>query len=112
MKKEYIVYAIVFMILCAIFHFWTKNSIESNTPPFISDKLSQLKGDKKLMDSIGGFGYFEFSYNKNDFKLRDTVRYSITIKGDKRVLNYRATQLKDVANKWTEIKNNLQIEDK
>lgn len=112
MKKEYIVYVIIFIVLCAIFHFWTKYSIESNTPPFISDKLSQLKEDNSLMDSIGGFDYFEFSYNKNDFKLRDTVKYSITIKGDKKVLNYRATQLKGLADKWTEIKKDLIIEDK
>ena len=112
MKKEYIVYAIVFIVLVAIFHFWTKDSVESNTPPFISDKLSQLKGDKKLMDSIGGFRYFEFSYNKNDFKLKDTVKYSILIKGDTRVLNYYAIQFKHAADKWSEIQKNLEIEDK
>ena len=67
--------------------------------------------NKTLMDSIGGFKYFEFSYNKNDFKLRDTVKYSITIKGDNKILNYKATQLK-THDSWLEIKTDLRIDDK
>jgi hypothetical protein len=112
MKYEHLVYATIFILLCVIFYNWTKYSIESNTPPFIAIKLSQLKEDKRLMDSIGGFKYFEFSYNKNDFKLSDTVQYSITIKGDKRILNYKATQFKSVGDRWTEFRRELKIENK
>ena len=64
------------------------------------------------MDSIGGLKYFEFSYNKNDFKFRDTVRFSIIIKGDSKILNYKATQFKTTPTEWVTIKEDLIIEDK
>jgi len=82
MKKKYLVYLGLFFVLCLVGSYVGQFIIESNTPPFILAKLNQLKASKSLMDSIGGFGHFEYSYNKNAFKLQDTVRYSIKITGN------------------------------
>ena len=73
---------------------------KSDTPAFVLAKLDDLAGDKKLMDSIGGQTYFEFSFNKGDFKFRDTVNYSITIKGSTRILNYKGSHVKTKPDTW------------
>lgn len=73
---------------------------KSDTPTFVLAKLDDLAGDKKLMDSIGGQTYFEFSFNKDDFKFGDTVNYSITIKGSTRILNYKGSHVKAKPDTW------------
>ena len=82
---------------------------KSDTPAFVLAKLDDLAGDKKLMDSIGGQTYFEFSFNKNDFKFGDTVNYSITIKGSTRILNYKGSHVKTKPDTWILYKEALVI---
>ena len=111
MQKKHFVYLAIFFGLCVIGSYVGQYIIESNTPPFILEKLNQLKENKNLMDSIGGFSRFEYSYNKNDFKLRDTVKYSIKITGDTKSCIYKATQFKATSTDWRVIDEDLRIED-
>ena len=82
---------------------------KSDTPAFVLTKLDDLTGDQKLMDSIGGQTYFEFSFNKNDFKFGDTVNYSITIQGSKRILSYSGSHVKTKTDTWILYKEALVI---
>jgi len=112
MQKKHFIYLAIFFGLCVIGSYVGQYVIESDTPPFILEKLKQLKENKNLMDSIGGFDRYEYSFNKNDFKLGDTVKYSIKINGDNKVLNYKGTQLKTSPTDWKAIDEDLRIEDK
>ena len=111
MQKKHFIYLSIFFGLCVIGGYVGRPIIESNTPSFILEKLKQLKEDKNLMVSIGGFGHFEYSYNKNDFKQRDTVKYVIKITGRSKVLYFKATQLRITSTDWKAISENLRIED-
>jgi hypothetical protein len=109
--KKIIITIVALAILSTVFHFWVKYRIESNTPPFISAKLDELMHNKELIDSIGGTPPFEFTYNKNDYKLRDMVKYTIKIKGSRRTLKYDGVQVKTSPdNKWVPSEEKLVIE--
>ena len=97
---KYLKYFLVGFAFVVLVSFLVRNSIKSNTPPFILNKLEQLKSDKILMDSIGGFSQFEYSYNEQDFKNSDTVKYSIKITGYDQKLIYNGTQVKDSLSSW------------
>jgi len=97
---KYLKYFLGGFALIVFVSFMVRNSIKSNTPPFILNKLEQLKSDKILMDSIGGFSQFEYSYNERDFENQDTVKYSIKITGYDQRLIYKGTQVKDSLNSW------------
>lgn len=110
MQKRHLIYLGIFFGLCVIGSYVGQYLITSNTPPFILEKFNQLKDNKELMDSIGGFDQYEYSYNKNDFKFGDTVMYSIKIYGDSKVLIYKATQLRTTPTDWKAIKEEIKID--
>lgn len=112
MNGKYLKYFLILFVIALGLSFGGRYLIKSNTPPFVLSKLDQLKEDRKLMDSIGGFKYFEYSYNKNDFKFRDTVKYSITIKGSDRTLIYKGVQLRTSSggDDWKQVDENLLID--
>jgi hypothetical protein len=112
MNKKYFKYFLILSVTALGLSFGGRYLIKSSTPPFVIGKLDELKKDKRLMDSIGGFKYFEYSYNKNDLKFRDTVKYSITIKGSDRELVYNGVQLRisSGSNDWKQVGENLLIE--
>lgn len=105
---KYLIYIVIFLALIGIFHFVVQSRLNSN-PPFVTEKLDNLLANKKLMDSIGGSPIYEFSYNENDYQLKDTMEYSIKIKGARKVLNYEATQVKQRDGSWTQLKEILDI---
>jgi hypothetical protein len=86
--------------------------MESDTPPFILEKLKFLRSSKTLVDSVGGFTGYEYSYNKNDYRDKDTLRYSIRIEGTHRVILYKGVHVKDTAQLrgWRLFKDTLQID--
>lgn len=110
MSMKYLKIVIPIIIVAAIFHFATKHHLESSTPSFISNKVGELMNDKFLMDSLGGGGRFEFSYNENDYKFEDTLRYSIKIYGKKRTLVYNGLQRKISGTKWGLVSESLNFE--
>lgn len=103
-----LILAVVFMIGL---HFFGRYRL-SRTPPFLLTKLDQLMNRKDLMDSIGGSQHFSYDFNKNDFKLRDTVKYSIKIIGKKKILFYTAVHIRenDATNEWRLTIENLTIQ--
>ena len=107
--KKIVIAFVALVILSAIFHFWAKYRIESSTPPFIAAKLNELMDSKELMDSIGGSPQFEFSYNKNDYKIGQMVKYTIRIRGRSRTLIYEGLQVK-TGNKWIPSEEKLIVE--
>ena len=106
---KYLKYFIGLFLLVVVGSILVRKMIESNTPPFMLDKLEQLKSDKKLMDSIGGFHQFEYSYNKRDFENGDTVKFSIGITGGDHQLNYKGIQVKRSSGNWELVKDTLTI---
>ena len=107
---KYIKYLLVLLFLCIALSLVMRYNINSKTPPFILTKLQEFERDWQLMDSIGGFRNFEYSYNKNDFAFRDTVVYRIVLKGKKKRLSYEAVQLKVSHDHWRQIDETLTIE--
>ena len=108
--KKYLVYFIGVFVLVAIGSMWLTDRIMSDTPPFILSRLEELKSNKTLMDSIGGFRLFEYSYNEQNFKNGDTVKYSITITGGKDDLVYKGIQIKNSLNSWVLVTDTLIIQ--
>jgi hypothetical protein len=61
------------------------------------------------MDSIGGYKSFSYSYNDHEFKNEDTVKYSITIQGNRKKITYLGRQQKN-GDQWELIDEQLMIE--
>lgn len=102
-------FIILFIFAFAVFMVMSR-VIKSSTPPFLSDKLEELRDDKALMDSIGGFDKFEYSFNKEDFNHRDTIKYSILINGHEKKLIYRGIQSRVQGSDWKLVSEALHIE--
>lgn len=107
-------YLIGFLLLFAIAvmgSYFLRNRIVSNSPPFIIEKLEELKANKVLMDSIGEDNQFEFTYNKNDYRERDSVFWRIVLRGPKGTLEYEALHFyRDSA--WIARRENMEITSK
>ena len=110
-KANYLAWSILIGLFVLGLHFFGKYRVASGTPPFIVNKLNELIENVELMDSIGGRTHFEFSYNKNDFKFGDTVKYSIKIKGTRRTLNYKASHLRIASDQWRLNDEKMEIRD-
>jgi hypothetical protein len=108
---KYAVYPVILILFVAIFHFIVQSRLNSG-PIFITRKLDDLLADKSLMDSIGGTPVYEFVYNVHDYELRDTVEYVIKIRGEKKALNYKATQIRKADGAWILLTYNLNIQKK
>lgn len=108
--KKYLVYFIGAFLVVAFASTWLTNRILSDTPPFIISKLDELKSNAALMDSIGGYQLFEYSYNEEKYKRGDTVKYSVTIKGGKDDLIFQGIQVKNALNTWELVSDTLIVQ--
>jgi hypothetical protein len=113
--RKYLIYILLALVfaLIVIGAFWTDSMIKSHTPPFILEKLQELREDKRLMDSIGGFDGFEYKYNKNDYERGDTLNYSILIEGKVfgSQLSYQGTHARDsISGGWLLISDTLDVQ--
>ena len=109
-SMKYLKYFILLFIFAVIVSMVMNYVIKSNTPDFILSKLKELKTNDVLMDSIGGYDKFEYSFNKNDYKYKDTVKYSILIIGNKKVLTFQGVQWRESKMKWRQIDERLIID--
>lgn len=108
--KRYLIYFIAVFLVVAFGSTWVTHRIFSDTPPFIITKLDELKSNSVLMDSIGGYRLFEYSYNEEKYKRGDTLKYSITIKGGKDDLIYEGVQVKYPSNTWELVSDTLIVQ--
>lgn len=106
MKKGIIIGILIFATLCLIAHLL----IRPSSPAFIYEKVGQLLENRTLMDSIGRNQKFQFSYNANDYKYSDTLKYVIRIQGRKRNLIYTGVQFRQSGNSWNQINESIIIE--
>lgn len=107
--NRYLRYFIILFLIAVGVAFLSRYTIKSNTPTFLLNKFEELKSNQSLMDSIGGFRSFEYSYNKNDFRSGDTVKYQIKIIGQIKVLVYEGVQARN-ADRWNLVRENLIVD--
>jgi len=86
-----------------------RRKIESDNPSFILNKLEELKFNTVLMDSIGGFRLYEYTYNERDSENGDTVRYSIKMTGYTGKLLYRGVEVKPSSKPWELVSDTLVV---
>lgn len=108
--RRNILYLIGLFVFAVIVSIVTSNVIESNTPDFILKKYDQLKNDNVLMDSIGGFKSFEYSFNKNQYDAGKELEYSIIIFGEEKDLRFEGLQSKDQNGKWVLTRGKMSVE--
>lgn len=110
MKKKYLLIVIGLFVVAFVFSKITGGIIQSNTPVFVKEKLTELKENVTLMDSIGGFKNFECRFNSNQYKNESKLEYSITIEGSERSLFYEGIQVKQQDGKWVLLDSKINIE--
>ncbi len=110
MMKKYSRYFIGLFVFAVIVSIVTRNRIESNTPDFMLEKYENLREDEALMDSIGGFRSFEYTFNRNRFEDGKELKYTVLIYGTKKDLRFEGVQNKDQKGKWVLTKSKMTIE--
>lgn len=108
--KKYLKYFFGAFLVVAFGSTWLSNRIFSDTPPFIISKLDELKLNSALMDSIGGYRLFEYSYNEQKYNSGDTLNYSIIIKGVAKDLRYEGVQVRNALNEWKLLSDTILIQ--
>jgi hypothetical protein len=90
---KYIIGFLLLFVIALVLSYVLRDKILSDSPPFVIDKLEELKANTVLMDSIGEDNQFEFSYNKNDYHRKDTLSWRLLLRGPKGTLDYEAVHL-------------------
>ena len=88
MKRVYIKYFLYLLIFAIVSSIVMERIHKANTPKFLLNKYEELKNDKKLMDSIGGYQRFEYSHEIFYKSNYDSMIYRIMIFGKKTKLYY------------------------
>ena len=80
----------------------------STYPGFFKEEIKNFKENKDLMDRIGGYRTYEYSYNKNDLKT-DTLKFKILIIGKNGEIICNGIAVKNSQNRWQIIKRNQSV---
>jgi hypothetical protein len=80
---------LIFFLLAYVFSFLTNLYIENTTPKFINILVKQMQDDKELMNFIGGYNSFEYSYNSNEYEKKDSLYFEGIIKGNEKRLYFK-----------------------
>jgi len=105
-KKKYIIIFIVFVILLLVFEIF----IKIDSPAFFDEKINDLKNDSLLMEDIGGYKKYEYSYNENQLE-NDTLQFQIIIFGKNKKLINQGQAIKNKSNEWEIINDELKIQE-
>lgn len=103
MKKKSIYIIISVILLLLVFEFLT----QSKSPSFLKETVDELQLEKDLMDSIGGFKSYEYSYNKNDLE-KDSLDFQIILRGKTSNLFYEGMAVK-TNSEWLIVKKEISI---
>ena len=93
MKKVVVYFGIFFVVAygTALTLRWFSNR---NVPKFYREQLKILQSNSVLMDSIGGYHSFRYSWDKLDLK-KDSVEFEIEIRGIRKTLICKGTAIKE-----------------
>lgn len=97
---------IVFVFFVLIFEVF----IKIDSPAFFDEKINDLKNDSLLMESIGGYQKYEYSYNENQLE-NDTLQFQIIIYGKSKKLINKGQAIKNESNEWKIINDGLDVQE-
>lgn len=97
---------IVFVFFVLIFEVF----IKIDSPAFFDEKINDLKNDSLLMESIGGYQKYEYSYNANQLE-NDTLQFQIIIYGKSKKLINKGQAIKNESNEWEIINDGLDVQE-
>ena len=78
--KKYFIYIIPFALLAIFFSVVAGYFINKDSPKVIEELLEKSKNNKSLMDKIGGYRSYEYTFKTNDLKT-DSLPFEMTIFG-------------------------------
>lgn len=97
---------IVFVFFVLIFEVF----IKIDSPAFFDEKINDLKNASLLMESIGGYQKYEYSYNENQLE-NDTLQFQIIIYGKSKKLINKGQAIKNESNEWEIINDGLDVQE-
>ena len=95
-NKKRIFFLGAFLIMVLIFF---ELYIRHDHPKFFDNIIENSKNDSRLMEQIGGYKSFEYSFNKNDLK-KDTLDFEIKLIGNKKNALFVGRALKNPDKRW------------
>lgn len=105
-RQKHIMIFIVFVFFVLIFEVF----IKIDSPAFFDEKINDLKNDSLLMESIGGYQKYEYSYNENQLE-NDTLQFQIIIYGKSKKLINKGQAIKNESNEWEIINDGLDVQE-
>jgi len=105
-RQKHIMIFIVFVFFVLIFEVF----IKIDSPAFFDEKINDLKNDSLLMESIGGYQKYEYSYNANQLE-NDTLQFQIIIYGKSKKLINKGQAIKNESNEWEIINDGLDVQE-
>lgn len=107
-KKQYLAIFGIFIFLLLGMDFFIKFVTES--PAFLDTKVVELQNDSLLMNNIGGYRSFQFSYDKSTPEI-DTIGFKITIFGRTANLVNKGRAIKDSEKSWKVIEDEIYVQE-
>lgn len=105
-RQKHIMIFIVFVFFVLIFEVF----IKIDSPAFFDEKINDLKNDSLLMEGIGGYQKYEYSYNENQLE-NDTLQFQIIIYGKSKKLINKGQAIKNESNEWEIINDGLDVQE-
>jgi hypothetical protein len=94
MKRKFFKYFIGIFAVAMIAAVVMDKIQKSNTPTFLLEKFEELKNNRSLMNSIGGYDRFEYSYQVFYNENYDSLNYGIMIFGKNKKLSYTSVGIR------------------
>lgn len=97
--KKGLLFFIGFFLIALIASKIMRAYMNSTTPAILNEIVEQSQENETLMNSIGGYQSYEFTYNQNEVK-KDTLKFTIKIRGYSKTLNYTGYVIKSDERNW------------